>query len=79
MSSTPGLFSSRRRFFSFVYIKMAKSDFKIFLLCFGVFLTLVTYNLIAPLLPEQLIHRQISTVYSGIILGYLRTYLGCTL
>ena len=39
------------------------------LLCFGLFLCLMTYTLIAPLLPGELIRRDISSIYSGIIMG----------
>ena len=39
------------------------------LLCFGVFLTLLTYTLIAPLLPSELLKRDISSLYNGVIIG----------
>ena len=39
------------------------------LLLFGLFLGHITYTLIGPLLPGELIRRDISSIYSGIILG----------
>ena len=56
--------------FSLLEREMKKSQMVLIgLLCFGVFLTLLTYTLIAPLLPSELLKRDISSLYNGVIIG----------
>ena len=39
------------------------------LLCSGIFPSILSYTLVSPLLPGELIPRDLDQVYSGIILG----------